>query len=308
MSRIDALPPTTVADRDVVRSLERQPDFRRVFKANWLAPLLLIVLGSAVHAEGFFLTVDEIKGFYPEIFDARPNRVPGSDALRGTVSVDIAEVPEGNPLAPLITENPHLIRYVLSSRSLAEEDLQAAVRMSDFPGYYFELLRNDAAFNSTFLEIVDRYLRGRGGGVPDYQGRSGRRVAFDDVLDTAVRFVYPSFIDEEGNVGAQICSGINGLADLALEPDPFLEALVYSAIAAELHVGDSPVQKKISYALALARDLSLSTDEEIALARAQGVVWAVLKESPEFRESLRRQYERIGVLLPISIDFGDRLP
>lgn len=163
-------------------------------RAIWLAPLLLVAVGSAIHAPGSLLTANEVKAFYPEIFDARAIQIPGAEALRGTVAVAIAEVPEGNPL------------------------------------------------------------------------------------------------------------------DLALEPDAFVEALVYSAIASELHVDDSPVQRRIQYALELARDLGLSTDEEVAIARAQGVVWAVLKESPEFRKALSRQYRRVGVLLPISIDFGGLLP
>lgn len=279
---------------------------------TWKATLPVLLLSSAVccaaHAEGALFTVEEIQSFYPEIFDAKATGVSGADAPRSKVSVDLAEVPEGNPLAPLITQNPHLIRYFLHNGSLSRDALQAAASAPDFPSSYFELLRNDAAFNSSFLETADRFLKGRGGGIRDYRGRPDRQVAFEDVLNTAVRFVYPDFFDPEGNIGAHICTGINGLADLDLEPDPFLEALVYSALLSELYDGDSPVQERIRYALDLARSLMLSTDESVALTRAQGVAWAVLRESPEFQASLRQRYERVGELLPIVIDFGDGPP
>ncbi|REJ74485.1 MAG: hypothetical protein DWQ36_20500 [Acidobacteria bacterium] len=51
----------------------------------------------------------------------------------------------------------------------------------------------------------------------------------------------------------------------------------------------------------LAESLELSADEENAVTRAQGVVWAPLCQSPELREAVVNEFERIGYLLPIEL-------
>jgi len=56
--------------------------------------------------------------------------------------------------------------------------------------------------------------------------------------------------------------------------------------------------------LEVAEGLRLSVDEEVALHRAQGGVWAVLSESPELRAALEREYERVRSLLPTTVDLG----
>lgn len=81
-----------------------------------------------------------------------------------------------------------------------------------------------------------------------------RRLSEKDVLNTAVRFVYPSGI-VDGQIRAHICSGINGLSDAKLPRDPFLEALVYSTILGEIHREDSPLHARIREALGLAESL-----------------------------------------------------
>jgi hypothetical protein len=96
---------------------------------------------------------------------------------------------------------------------------------------------------------------------------------------------------------------INGLSDARLPRDAFLEAFVYSTILGEIHREGSPLHARIRSALGLAESLDLSVDDETAVARAQGVAWATLRESPELRASLIREHERVGGLLPLEIDF-----
>jgi hypothetical protein len=240
--------------------------------------------------------VEQVKDLYAEVF------VPKAD--HGSVYVELAELPEQHPLAGLLDEGEHVVRYLLQNGSITPEQREAAAQAPDVAAAYFELLRQDEAFNAAFLEVVDRFLRREGGGIRDYSRVPVRHFSERDVLNTAVRFVYPSGI-VDGQLRAYICTGINGLSDARLPRDAFLEALVYSTILGEMHREESPLQARIRSALGLAKSLDLSVDEKTAVARAQGAVWATLRESPELRASVMREHERVGGLLPLDLSFEE---
>jgi len=238
--------------------------------------------------------VEQVKDLYPELF------VPM--AGHGSVYVELAELPDDHLLADLLREGEYLVRYLLQNDGITPEQLATAAQAADVPAAYFELLRSDEVFNTAFLEVVDRFLRREGGGIRGYSSVPVRSFSEAEVLNTAVRFVYPDAI-VDGQIRAHICSGINGLSDTRLPRDSFLEGLVYSTILGEIHREDSALHERIRSALGLAKSLDLSVDEKTAVARAQGVVWATLRESPELRASLVRDHERVGDLLPLEITF-----
>ncbi|MCG8459546.1 MAG: hypothetical protein MI919_24975 [Holophagales bacterium] len=124
-----------------------------------------------------------------------------------------------------------------------------------------------------------------------------------ELLRIAVRLVYPDKILGDGTFQVHICTAFHGLEDLEAR-DPYLEALAYSALVREIRRQPSPLLRRVSAAAKQAEDLRLTGDESVVLSRAQGVVWGALLGSSELRAALRREHERVGHLLPISIHWA----
>ena len=263
-----------------------------------IALLLACAVGLQAETHGPTLTPDEVRGYYRDLFVIEKVQRPGSDGP--VVSTEVAELPADHPLADLTSNFLFLLEYILKLAEVPDEVENAALADLSFPDSYLAALRQDDAFDAAVFEIVSRFMRGNGGVVQDSTPAPVRTFSEAQLLRVAVRFIYPDNLSANGNIGVHYCSVFNGLSDLKVR-DPYLEALAYSAIIEELHLEPSSLVAGVSASLKLAKELELSGEESIVLSRVQGLVWGDLMRSAEFRSMLQREYERVGYLLPISI-------
>ena len=167
------------------------------------------------------ITVSEAKDLYSEIFEFEAIPIPGEGEQTYGISSKLAELDDPHPLASLLQDAGHLVRYMLGETGISMADRRAAAASAEFPGPYLELLKRDERFSSIFLPLVDLHLRQNGGGVEGLPNSGTGDFGTVDVLNVAVRFIYPDGIEPDGSIRAHICSGINGLADMTYR-SPFV--------------------------------------------------------------------------------------
>jgi|GEM_PF-4200422 len=265
-----------------------------------IALLLACAVGLQAETHDPTLTPDEVRGYYRDLFVIEKVQLPGRDGP--VISTEVAELPADHPLADLTRNYLFLLEYTLRLAEVPDVVKNAALADPDFPDSYLAALRQDDAFDAAAFEIVSRFIRSNGGVVKDFTPAPVRTFSEAKLLQVAIRFIYPDTRSADGSIGVHYCSVFNGLADLKVR-DPYLEALAYSAIIEAIYLEPSPLVAEVSASLKLAKKLELSGEKSIVLSRVQGLVWGDLMKSAEFRSMLRREYERVGYLLPISIQW-----
>ena len=259
--------------------------------------------GLDANAEGapsYSMTKEEALEMYSEIFSFERIAREVDTGTTYRLAKDLSEVTADHVLGALLRKNASMVHYLLGQTGISETEKQEALQDPSFPEAYVEALRRDDTFTDIWLGVVHRHLVAQGGGLANYSPAPKQRISEDEVIKIAVRFVYPDLMNEDGSIAAHVCSGLNGLYDYP-HRNPQIEALAYSALSRRYDGESSEMGNVIPRALRLANQLDLSTDKDVALRRAQGLVWGALFSAPEFRRTIQVEYERIGHLLGLDI-------
>lgn len=265
--------------------------------------MISVALSAALATQilGNSYPVELLKESYSEIFETRVLE----HQERKFVSRRIAVLPSDHPLSDFVKENHWFIHYLQMNGT--EIDPRSLSALKDEPqklaAYYHSSLREDAEFNSLLVPVARRFLAQKGIDLFGYAAPPRERITFKELINVAVRFFYPHAVTEDGKLRGHICVGINGLRDFEGERNLHVEAFCYESIFLELGSKEQKygLKEKFMSLLLQARLLKLSANADTRVARAQGVVWAILAQDPDLTQLLTEAYERKKDYLPFEI-------
>ena len=211
-------------------------------------------------------------------------------------------MPAEHPLANLVNNNYHFFLYLAQHGTEVHlEDLyRRKLDWEELQRTFYTNLRTDERFNGIVLDVVARFLQSRDQTLVGFVQQPSYRLPIEDAVRVAVRFFYP-FRVVRGEIQSYVCVGINGLLDYPGGRDLVLEAFAYSAIFHELLEPKYDVRVDYEHAKTMMNGLSLSSDEETRLLRAQGLMWGYMAQSERLRQVLLAEYQRTRVYLPFDI-------
>jgi hypothetical protein len=259
---------------------------------------------------------------------AHSDTVTGADiraAYSGIVRVEARGLPSGDTVLLLTTPRPpedHLLYQfhdsylgwlaylVHHARSFQLPGLDEPDSSVVRPGHGAaaslteELSRRlavDSQFNAVVVPAIAAQLHRSGVPVdPALLNVPRDTVSLDKVMSVAVRFFYPDTIIDD-RIYTHVCVGLNAVGELPSR-NLALEATAFSAIMAQLRLGDST---QMYTDLHSARDLMARLDspgpDEVRLLRAQGVTWGAMFRSGGLRQVLLAEVQRMSGLLPFVI-------
>ena len=263
--------------------------------------LMLLILAISLIASPTEITVEQIKDDYATIFSASMYTVEGGRFVVNELGVN--ELPTDHLLAELTNRHTRFLEYLIQHGTGITFE-QKKILWADslhFGENFIALLEEDSTFNANFLPVVDTYLAARDIELVGYESVPQKRaVSIEEATNVAIRFFYPDAI-QDGTIISHVCLGINGIKDLEGGRDIVLEAFAFSTIFENLEKPEYKLRREWERAKGLMNRLNLSSDEDIRLIRAQGVMWGHMYQSEGLRQALLDGSRRMAEVLPFKI-------
>jgi hypothetical protein len=255
---------------------------------------LLAPAFGACPATAAGLSVRQLKARYDDIFAFEIKKIDG----RTFYTMLVKTLPPSDPLAGFVNVHDLFLNYLQVNGAKCGDLLTDGVSPEEFQAGCLDRMRSSTAIDAALLPALDRYLRGRSGGLEGYQSGPPASITMDELMRVAVRFFYPDTVLPDGSIQAHVCVGLNGMKDL---PEPrrlAVEAFAADVILHDMKSPKHPLQDEFSDALQRVIKLGLSSDPEVRLTRVQGALWGSLAQSRRLRRTLRREYDRSRDWLP----------
>jgi hypothetical protein len=217
----------------------------------------------------------------------------------------VDEVPSQSQLGELgntfVKENNLHLDY-LSKVALGLFDrTNPAANQPDAVRERFERAKESGAFLDLVTDLFTSYLKSKGHGVSGWPEKPKESLPWSDLKTMAVRFFMPVRILDTGGIATRICVTGEGMIDYPLR-NYQLEGFVFNAIFTDVkRHEDSVLIARLQEHAKLGKALRLSTDKDIALKRACGVIWALFYNDESFDKILREAYQRQKGYLPFAI-------
>ncbi|MHB1311707.1 MAG: hypothetical protein ACYC3L_06785 [Gemmatimonadaceae bacterium] len=267
-----------------------------------IASLLLAITTTVTH--GDTVTRGAIEREVGDLVRIRTFPGPnGHDSVRVVVfSVDSAR--PGSLLAPFLRAHGRIVWYLASHTRGAEAqplgDGQDPIAARDSVA---STLRTSPVFNDRLLQMLSEYWSHTGRVIDGYAPIAEvPSLSVTALSRIGARFFYPDRISATGDtLFTHICSGINGLGDLAEPVDPLTEAFVFVAVTSSFQQPHSPLMQAFDVAVKRAKGTSASKDPAKRVLRAQGALWSQLEQSPELARAFTTAYAEQEAALPFRL-------
>jgi hypothetical protein len=248
------------------------------------------------------ISTSELHTLYARIF--RPERGEYEGQFYYSLSVDADSLLPEHPLTGFVRENEHFLLYLAlhATQPSFTELVEDEPSLFLLKQRYQQRTVADPVFSRVIAPTLARYLSRHNivlagvevpAAVPEHDLRT--------VIDVAARFFYPDAVLPDGRLQSHICVGVNGMLDYVGERDLVLEAFAFSAVFRDLLASKHDVEQDYRKAKALMNSMNLSSDPQVRLARAQGVMWGAMVGSERLRSVLLEEVQHKQSYLPLAI-------
>lgn len=261
---------------------------------------LALLLSAAAPASGDTIPLSQLRAEYQNIIRLEQTQHDG-ESFTG---LDVDSLAAEHPLSEAVNSNRHYLLYLAqhATRPSFSEFATSERPFAEVREDYYAVLEGDSTFNAAVQPLFGRYLNERGVVVDGYDhSRPRSAVRMEDVINVAVRFFYPDTILQDGSIEGHICASINGVQDFQGTRDLALEAFAYSAIFRDIFQPKHDVRREYNRVKALMNQVGLSSDPEVRLTRAQGMMWGHMAQSQQLRAALLEEYQAKREYLPFVI-------
>lgn len=232
-----------------------------------------------------------IQDAYKEMFSVTLQTYGEQTFVRKIVN----EVAADNCFASLVNDNTLYIDYIYSNFTDYSKvnDLKNISDSVARQQQFIENLRTDSLFNSIMQRLDDK-INNPKSFIPD-------TVSMDELMNYAVKFFLIKGINEAGHYLGQVCNGINGLELTKEVRNPHVEALCFTTILN--HYSDSlySMQDELIKGIKEVYKIELGTNEDDRLLRAQGAMFAIMRNNEVLRKTLLKTYHNKKGILPFVI-------
>lgn len=261
--------------------------------------LALLLLTSAP-ASGDTVRLSQLRAEYQNIVRVEQSHHDGESFT--TIGVD--SLAAEHPLSEAVNSNRRYLLYLAehATRPSFSEFATGERPFIQVREDYYAVLKRDSTFDAAVQPLFGRYLSERGIVLDGYDySRPHSAVRMEDVINVAVRFFYPDGFLQDGSIDTRICVGRNGMKDFQGTRNLALEAFAYSAILREVFEPKHGVRGEFDRVNALMNQVGLSSDPEVRLTRAQGMMWGHMAQSQQLRAALLDEYLAKREYLPFVI-------
>ena len=257
---------------------------------NRLVTLLLVFISTSLLAQHSCNIEDE----FGNIFKVEKATYGNRMYLNQTIN----QLKASECYAELVNSNKEHITYLRQhfTSTVDFEKLRAINDSEDLQLHYAEELKNDTKFYGLIQQML----------AAENNNLVKDTISFNQMLNIAVKYFTIKGITEEGNYEGKVCAGINGLKWTEEVRQPHLEAFCFSAIITNLKSGTKPdLQDEFIDTVKDIYTLNLGIDRSEELLRAQGAVYALMKNSEMLRDVLKNAYEDKKQYLPFYLDLSN---
>ena len=244
--------------------------------------VLLFLLGSSFDLNAQSITLDSLhKEFERDLTGPKDWRLE-------------FQPPENTLLSSFARDNARVIEYLAINYSALKDEYlfwhpQDSSRFSP-------LVASDSQWRNLYFErlsqLMGRYLKSQNHiEVLGLQFKDRPKLAISQLQTYAAKFFYPDSIRPDGSIQTHICVGFNGFRDATRARNLMLEAVAYSVINEHVMIPRDPLLHVLDSGLEMCSLLNLSSDNNVKLLRAQGVVWAVAAQNAYLRSILQQMYD-----------------
>ena len=191
----------------------------------------------------------------------------------------------------MLNRNIMFFNYLLSNYTGFQDD-QYLLRLEDSsqirPSYY-SALRSDTLFTNLIIELENKVLN---------KNMRKDTISIDYLLNIAVKYFSIMKINEMDNYIGKVCAGLNDITKTELVRNPFVEAFAFSSILKHYQSDEFSLYNEFVNALKELYTLNLGIKNSERLLRAQGAMYAIMKNNTILRKMLGIEYERHKMYLP----------
>ncbi|MEA3446847.1 MAG: hypothetical protein U9Q98_00135, partial [Bacteroidota bacterium] len=250
--------------------------------------ILIFLTGTIITCSVYAQANDSIISFYNKMFTIEKN----VHNERAYLFVSINDLSGNSKLVSLINNNKKHLDYLLTHFSgyTQQQDLYEIDNENKLHDAFIAYLKNNKKFNKIMRDFVSNTINMEKH-IPD-------TVTMDEMLDVAVKFFYIKDITKEGYYNAQICIGINGIKETSEVRKPQLEAFCFSVIFSNFQSEQNIVYDELVNGVTDVYNLSLGTDEDEKLLRAQGAMYMYMRHNEKLKDLLLTAYNKQKQELP----------
>lgn len=163
------------------------------------------------------------------------------------------------------------------------------------------LTKHSENYMESITHVFGMYLLTKDQKISGFIEKPKKRFSVHDLKATAIRFIFPVIVTQEGKIGTRICVTGEGFEDYS-ERNIDFEAFTFDAIFTELKKKEkSFLLPRIQEYNNLMGRLKLSTNEQNLLTRAQGFMWALFYKDKDFEKMIIDCYQRKAEYMPFEI-------
>jgi hypothetical protein len=156
-------------------------------------------------------------------------------------------------------------------------------------GIYFESLLEDSLYTSTIREYSNKVIR---------QTVAKDTIKMSELLGIASKFFSIQHITNEGNFSTAICVGRNDIKKTETQKRPLIEAFAFFAIFNDIETGKFDIYAQFHEKVKQLYSISLGTNNEEKLLRAQGAIYMLMMYNSSLPELLLDTYKSYESELP----------
>lgn len=248
---------------------------------------MLVLLGFVSQLSADEFTVEKVMREYPKLF-----KISGI-----SLSECVIENPTGL-LSLLVEENRFFLNYLIH-RTMSEDSLyKVKSDTAALQKKFFELLTNNKRFNAIFLPMADSHLKAHNYQTANFpQKLSEDSLTVDDIMQTALRFIYPFRVDNQQQLYTHFCIGGNALHDYD-KKNIVIEAFCFQLVLEELKTNREGFFKDYTNIEKNVMRVYYSSNKEVNMERIRGAIWSHLFDNQILRKVLLQNYEKRKKILP----------
>jgi len=190
-----------------------------------------------------------------------------------------------------LTENYFYVDYLAKDHffSFLENKDQNIKGPDRVIAHYKKYLEKNKKQLIPIISLFASYLTAKGHVIAAMEDLPKEKISLADLKAVAVRNILPMKLSDDGSVIYKLCVAGEGFVDYEKRKAQ-LEAFTFETIFNASKDGSLKlVLKKCSQVV---ERLNLSTEKDVALKRAQGVLWGLLFTDADFQKILISQYNK----------------
>ncbi len=176
-----------------------------------------------------------------------------------------------------------------------DQSIQEPDRVID---QYKKYLEKNKKLLIPIISLFASYLKAKGHVIGAMEDLPKEKISLADLKAVAVRNILPKLSDD-GSIIYKLCVAGEGFMDYE-KRNAQLEAFTFETIFNESK--DRSLKLVLKKCSQVVERLNLSTEKDIALKRAQGVLWGLLFTDADFQKLLINQYNKKKSYLLFSLE------